>query len=68
MSESHDEKAENERRTTANLLAVIVVLLLIIAGYWLIRYFQQKLKLEECLESGRRDCVPVYVRNSAAPP
>jgi hypothetical protein len=53
---------EDERRKTANLAAAAVLLALAIAALWLVRFLDERRKLELCLEAARADCV-----NPAAP-
>ena len=48
---------EDERRATSNLIAAIVLLLLAIAAIWLLRFLDDRRKLQACLEAGRRDCL-----------
>ena len=47
---------DDERRTTINLAATVVLLVLAIAGLWLMRFLDERAKLEACLEAGRGDC------------
>ena len=48
---------EDERRRTANLAAAAVLLALAVAAIWLVRFLDERRKLEECLEAGRADCL-----------
>jgi len=47
---------DDERRTTVNLAATVVLLVLAIAGLWLMRFLDERAKLETCLEAGHGDC------------
>jgi len=49
---------ENETRTggRGNFAAIIAVIVLVILGYWAFNYLDQRRKLQNCLDSGRRDC------------
>ncbi len=39
-----------------NFAAIIAVIVLVILGYWAFNYLDQQRKLQNCLDSGRRDC------------
>jgi hypothetical protein len=50
---------ENEEPRTggrSNFAAIIAVIVLVILGYWAFNYLDQQRKLQNCLDSGRRDC------------
>ena len=47
------------RRTMQNLAAAAVVFGLVVGGLWLIVHLRESLKIEECVESGRRNCVTI---------
>jgi hypothetical protein len=51
------EREERERRALVNLLAAIALLVLAIAGVWLMRFLDERRKMELCIEAGRRDCL-----------
>jgi hypothetical protein len=65
--EPAEESEENDRRVFVNLAAAIAVLLLALAGFWLMKTLDEHRKLENCLNSGRRDCLEL-VEPAAAPP
>jgi hypothetical protein len=48
---------EDGRRKTANLAAAAVLLALAIAAIWLVRFLDERRKLEACLEAARTDCL-----------
>jgi len=50
-------------RHFVNLAATIVLLTLALISMWTIKTIDNQEKLQRCLNSGRRDCIPV-----AAPP
>jgi hypothetical protein len=58
MSEPDDSDHEggNSRGTIA---AAIVVAVLIVAGWWLMSQLQHHSDVQNCVASGRRDCVPI---------
>ena len=51
------EPNEEADRQTASLAAVAVTLLLIVVGLFLVRELRAKSILEDCLLSGRTNCV-----------
>ncbi len=53
------EKEEAEAR--ASLAGLIVAILLVIGGIYLVLRMQDNAKLQDCIASGRRNCVPVEV-------
>jgi uncharacterized membrane protein len=55
----HDGEEEALQRRTAALLGLIVALLLAIAGIVLVRELGKKARLEDCLMSGRTNCMPI---------
>ncbi len=61
------DESEDERRVFVNLAAAIAVLLLALAGFWLMKTLDEHRKLENCVNSGRRDCLEL-VEPAAAPP
>ena len=58
MRESEEEA---EQRRTMALLGLIIVLSLAIAGVVLVRALGRKAQLEDCLMSGRTNCVPIEI-------
>lgn len=54
------ETAEQiRRRMIQNVSAVLLVVLLVTGGAWLVVRLRDSLKLEACLESGRRGCAHI---------
>ncbi len=49
-----DERPQSSGR--GNLVALIAVVVLIALGYWAFNFIDQQRKLQNCLDSGRRDC------------
>jgi hypothetical protein len=39
-----------------NMAAIIAVVVLAALGYWAFHYIDQQRKMQNCLDSGRRDC------------
>jgi hypothetical protein len=57
------EKPESEddyrHRMKMNALALIVTILLMMTGWWLAETMAEMRKLQDCVLSGRRDCVQI---------
>ena len=51
-----DEDLARRRQTLA---AGVVVLLLFLGGWWLMSELQHHREVQDCLASGRRDCIPL---------
>jgi len=49
---------EEERRRT-NLIMLCVAAAVVVIGVWLVNWMVDQRKLQECLESGRRNCAPI---------
>jgi hypothetical protein len=65
--ERAEESEDDERRVFVNLAAVIAVLVLAIAAFWVMKTLDERRKLENCLNSGRRDCLE-WIEPAAGPP
>jgi len=61
MLRRSEEIEEGEARRTAALMGFIVILVLAIAGVLLVRALREKGQIEDCLMSGRHNCVPIEV-------
>jgi hypothetical protein len=55
--ERESEREDRERRTLVNLLAAIALLLLAIAAISVMRFLDERRKIEMCIEGGRGDCL-----------
>jgi hypothetical protein len=53
-----DEDDSNRRRKTVLVFAVVVILA--VGGVWLVNKLIAMRDLQNCLESGRTNCVPVH--------
>ena len=51
-----DEDEEPHSSGRGNLVAIIAVVVLVALGYWAFNYIDQQRKMQNCLDSGRRDC------------
>ncbi len=65
--EPADDSEDDGRRVFVNLVGAIVVLALALAAFWLMKTLDERRKLENCVNSGRRDCLE-WVEPAAAPP
>jgi hypothetical protein len=50
---------DDRRRMRSNLAALIFAGLLVIVGLYLVRVLAEKSRLEDCLMSGRTNCLPI---------
>ncbi len=64
---SVEESEDREHRVFVNLAAAIAVLLLALAAFWLMKTLDERRKLENCLNSGRRDCLELVEPAAGAP-
>jgi hypothetical protein len=58
MSQSPPGGEDEEPRASGrgNLFALVAVIVLVVLGYWAFNFIDQQRKLQNCLDSGRRDC------------
>ena len=56
MTERPGEDEEPQASGRGNLFALIAVIVLIGLGYLAFNHIDQQRKLQNCLDSGRRDC------------
>jgi hypothetical protein len=56
---SDDDPHSGSRR--AAVAGLIVVLLLVVIGYFLMTALRRESNLEDCLMSGRKNCVPLDI-------
>jgi hypothetical protein len=55
--DDHEPTEAERRRTNLMLLAVAVVV--VVLGVYLVNWMIDQRKLQECLQSGRRNCAPI---------
>jgi len=55
----HESRTEQEGRVTASLAGLAFVLVLVIVGLLLVRVLKKQSELEDCLMSGRTNCVQI---------
>jgi hypothetical protein len=67
QEDSVEEQTERQRggntSNRRNIVGLVVVILLAGLGWLLVHELQAKAKIEDCLLSGRRDCVPITDSN-----
>jgi hypothetical protein len=56
--DAHDPD-DDPGRSRKTLAAVVVVGLLLVGGWWLMSELQRHNEVQNCIASGRRDCVPI---------
>ena len=56
MSDPDERNPQTSRQTVA---VAIVVAVLLLGGWWLMSVLQHQREVENCIASGRRDCVPI---------
>ena len=58
MSQPSPDDADSESHSAGrgNIAAVIAVVVLAALGYWVFHYLDHQRKIQNCLDSGRRDC------------
>ena len=56
QSSSGGEGDEPQASGRGNLAAIIAVVVLAALGYWAFTYIDHQRKMQNCLDSGRRDC------------
>jgi hypothetical protein len=57
-----DQQSEEERRRS-NLILLLVAVGVVVVGVWLVNWLIDQRKLQECLESGRHNCVPINTQD-----
>ena len=59
-----EARQEREYRTFVNLVVAVFLLLLAIAIIWVLKSLDDNRRLQNCLNSGRRNCVELEQRGS----
>ena len=54
-----DDDEDDDRRRRNNVLVLAVTAMLVIFGIWLVNKFIDMRNVQNCLDSGRRNCSPV---------
>jgi hypothetical protein len=58
-----DDRVSEEERRRSNLILLLVAVGVVVVGVWLVNWLVDQRKLQECLESGRRNCVPINTQD-----
>jgi hypothetical protein len=58
-----DDRVSEEERRRSNLILLLVAVAVVVVGVWLVNWLIDQRKLEECLESGRNNCVPINTQD-----
>ncbi len=58
---------EKHNRSRANLVAVAFIAILFLGAWWVFNELQHYRATENCIASGRRDCIPVVPTNGPTP-
>jgi cytochrome oxidase assembly protein ShyY1 len=53
------EPDDDGERGRSNLLFLVVAVLVVVLGIWLVNKLIDMRNLQNCLESGRRNCAPI---------
>jgi len=59
MPQSPDDEEEDGNRRRTNVLVFAVVVVLVVGGVWLVNKFVAMRNLQNCLDSGRTNCMPI---------
>lgn len=59
MERDEREPETDEAEARASLAGLVVAILLVIGGIYLMLQMHDNAKLQDCVASGRRNCVPV---------
>jgi len=60
---SDDRPPTEEERRRSNLILLLVAVGVVVIGVWLVNWLIDQRKLQECLESGRHNCVPINTQD-----
>ena len=63
MEEQTEQRQGGGTSNRRNIVGLVVVLVLAGLGWLLVHELQAKAKIEDCMLSGRRDCVPITESN-----
>jgi hypothetical protein len=58
-----DDRVSEEERRRSNLILLLVAVGVVVVGVWLVNWLIDQRKLQECLESGRHNCVPINTQD-----
>jgi hypothetical protein len=58
-TEPPGDPSDDSDRSRANLIALVFIVALFVGAYWLFTELQRHREIENCIASGRRDCIPL---------
>jgi hypothetical protein len=58
---------QEDNRSRANIVALVFIVLLFAGGFWLFKSLQQSNDIQNCIASGRRDCIDLSRPDSKTP-
>jgi len=56
-----------ENRDFANIVALVFVIALALGGYWLFKEIERHNEIQNCIASGRRNCIDLVHPDASAP-
>ena len=59
MTHPDDKPPTEAERRRSNLIMLAVAVVVVVLGVYLVNWMVEQRKLQECLESGRRNCAPI---------
>ena len=59
MSQPGDDPENEGGGSRQTIAAAVVIAVLVIAGWWLMSELQRHSDVQNCIQSGRRDCIPI---------
>ncbi len=59
MSPPPGPEDDDEGRQRSNVLFLVIAAVLVVAGIWLVNKLVDMRNMQNCLESGRRNCAPI---------
>jgi hypothetical protein len=60
QNQGHDD---HRSRTRQNVIVLAALIALLILGWWLYGALRSYLRLEACIETGRRDCATIDIKS-----
>ncbi len=65
MAEKNEPHARDAANRRASVVALVVVIVLFVIGWFLTRELYSNSKIEDCVMSGRTNCVPIDTNSSS---
>jgi hypothetical protein len=62
-----DAEEPERDRSRANLAALVFIVALFIGAYWLFKELERYREVDNCIASGRRDCIPLTPTDARSP-